>query len=98
MLPDVVRELHRQWQIGLIQGELERGKPVLPVGEVLTQQERHVGERELHELLASLPTPKRAAAGEDRVAHSYSNGGTHRAGLPPGGNTEGVAGVNCWRS
>jgi AcrR family transcriptional regulator len=53
--PDVVRELHRQWQIGLIEGELERDKPVLPVGEVLTLQERHVSERELHELLASLP-------------------------------------------
>ena len=38
--PDVVRELHRQWQIGLIEGELERDKPVLPVGDVLTQQER----------------------------------------------------------
>jgi hypothetical protein len=45
--PDVVRELHRQWQIGVIEGELERDKPVLPVGHVLTQQERHVREREL---------------------------------------------------
>jgi hypothetical protein len=64
--PDIVRELHRQWQIGLIEGELERDKPALPADEVLTQRERHVGERELHELLASLPaSPTRLSIARD---------------------------------
>jgi hypothetical protein len=72
--PDVVRELHRQWQLGLIEGELERDKPVLPVGEVLTQQERHVGERELHELLASLP------AGATRLSVARDLGADYETG------------------
>jgi AcrR family transcriptional regulator len=84
--PDVVRELHRQWQIGLIEGELERDKPVLPVGEVLTQQERHVSERELHDLLASLPAgPTRLSIARDLGADFETGSGSTRHLVELGG-------------
>jgi hypothetical protein len=84
--PDVVRELHRQWQIGLIEGELERDKPVLPVGEVLTLQERHVSERELHELLASLPaSPTRLSIARDLGADFETGSGSTRHLVELGG-------------
>jgi hypothetical protein len=84
--PDLVRELHRQWQIGLIEGELERDKPVLPAGEVLTQQERHVSERELHELLASLPTgPTRLSIARDLGADFETGSGPTRHLVELGG-------------
>lgn len=84
--PDVVRELHRQWQLGLIEGELERDKPVLPVGEVLTQQERHVTERELHDLLASLPaSPTRLSIARDLGADFETGSGSTRHLVELGG-------------
>ena len=84
--PDVVRELHRQWQIGLIEGELERDKPVLPVGEVLTQQERRVSERELHDLLASLPAaPTRLSIARDLGADFETGSGSTRHLVELGG-------------
>lgn len=84
--PDVVRELHRQWQIGLIEGELERDKPVLPVGEVLTQQERHVSERELHDLLASLPAgATRLSIARDLGADFETGSGSTRRLVELGG-------------
>ena len=84
--PDVVRELHRQWQIGLIEGELERDKPVLSVGEVLTQQERHVSERELHDLLASLPAgPTRLSIARDLGADFETGSGSTRHLVELGG-------------
>lgn len=84
--PDVVRELHRQWQIGLIEGELERDKPVLPVGEVLTQQERHVSERELHDLLASLPaSPTRLSIARDLGTDFETGSGSTRHVVELGG-------------
>jgi len=86
VLPDVVRELHRQWQIGLIEGELERDKPVLPVGEVLTQQERHVSERELHDLLASLPAgPTRLSIARDLGTDFETGSGSTRHLVELGG-------------
>ena len=84
--PDLVRELHRQWQIGLIEGELERDKPVLPVGELLTQQERHVSERELHDLLASLPAgPTRLSIARDLGADFETGSGSTRHLVELGG-------------
>jgi transcriptional regulator with XRE-family HTH domain len=84
--PDVVRELHRQWQLGLIEGELERDKPVLPVGEVLTQQERHVSQRELHDLLASLPAgPTRLSIARDLGADFETGSGSTRHLVELGG-------------
>jgi len=84
--PDVVRELHRQWQLGLIEGELERDKPVLPVGEVLTQQERHVSQRELHDLLASLPAgPTRLSIARDLGAGFETGSGSTRHLVELGG-------------
>jgi len=84
--PDLVRELHRQWQIGLIEGELERDKPVLPVGELLTQQERRVGERELHDLLASLPAgPTRLSIARDLGADFETGSGSTRHLVELGG-------------
>lgn len=84
--PDVVRELHRQWQIGLIEGELERDKSVLPVGQVLTQQERHVGERELDELLASLPAgPTRLSIARDLGTDFETGSGSTRHLVELGG-------------
>lgn len=84
--PDVVRELHRQWQIGLIEGELERDKPVLPAGQVLTQQERHVSERELHDLLASLPaSPTRLSIARDLGADFETGSGSTRHLIELGG-------------
>jgi AcrR family transcriptional regulator len=86
VLPDVVRELHRQWQLGLIEGELERDKPVLPVGEVLTQQERHVSDRELHDLLASLPAgPTRLSIARDLGADFETGSGSTRHLVELGG-------------
>jgi len=84
--PDVVRGLHRQWQLGLIEGELERDKPVLPVGEVLTQQERHVSQRELHDLLASLPAgPTRLSIARDLGADFETGSGSTRHLVELGG-------------
>jgi AcrR family transcriptional regulator len=74
VLPDVVRELHRQWQIGLIEGELERDKLVLPVGDVLTNRSDTSASASCMDLLASLP------AGPTRLSISRDRGG--RAGLP----------------
>jgi DNA-binding transcriptional MerR regulator len=86
VLPDLVRELHRQWQIGLIEGELERDKPVLSAGEVLTQQERHVNERELHALLASLPAgPTRLSIARDLGADFETGSGPTRHLVELGG-------------
>jgi hypothetical protein len=77
--PEVVRELHRQWQIGLIDGELEREKPVLPVDEVLAGRERNVSAPELRELLASLPVgPTRLSLARDLGDYSTGSGNTRR--------------------
>jgi len=52
--PDLVRELHREWQRGLIEGELERDKPVLPGGDFRKKRERHVKQAELAAMLGAL--------------------------------------------
>lgn len=53
--PDLVRELHREWQRGLIEGELERDTPVLPSGEMRQKRERIMKQPELAAMLASIP-------------------------------------------
>lgn len=53
--PDVVRQLHREWQLGLIQGELLRDVPAVPSTD--KAHERHVDETELAQLLSVLPAP-----------------------------------------
>lgn len=40
--PELVRELHREWQRGLIEGELERAAPVLASGQLRAMRERIV--------------------------------------------------------
>jgi hypothetical protein len=77
--PEVVRELHRQWQIGLIEGELERETPVLPVDEVLARRERYVSDRELRDLLASLPPgPTRLSVARNLGDYATGTGNTRR--------------------
>jgi hypothetical protein len=56
--PDLVRELHREWQRGLIEGELDRETPVLPAGELLRKRERHVTQADLEVMLAALDLGK----------------------------------------
>lgn len=56
--PEVVRELHREWQRGLIEGELDRETPTLPSGDVLRKRERHVKQAELEAMLAALELGK----------------------------------------
>ena len=53
--PDLVRELHREWQRGLIEGELDRDAPVLPAGEMREKRERVVTQSELESLLSTIP-------------------------------------------
>lgn len=53
--PELVRELHRQWQLGLIEGEMDpQDRPVLPAGAWRSQRERHVKQPELEALLREL--------------------------------------------
>ena len=53
--PEVVRELFREWQRGLVEGELEREKPILPAGPSRIKAERHVKQADLTAMLAALP-------------------------------------------
>jgi AcrR family transcriptional regulator len=52
--PELVRDLHREWQRGLIEGELERDTPVLPVGDHRMKRERNVKQPQLAGMLAGL--------------------------------------------
>lgn len=65
--PAVVRELHREWQRGLVEGELEREQPVLPAGQNRRARERVVDEPTLAALIAALPrnSPTRISAARD---------------------------------
>ncbi len=56
--PEVVRDLHREWQRGLIEGELDRQTPVLPAGELLRKRERYVKQPDLEAMLAGLELGK----------------------------------------
>ncbi|MGE0401270.1 MAG: MerR family transcriptional regulator [Kofleriaceae bacterium] len=56
--PEVVRELHREWQRGLIEGELDRDVPLLPAGELLRKRERHVKQTDLEAMFAALELGK----------------------------------------
>jgi hypothetical protein len=53
--PAVVRELHREWLVGLTEGELQRPEPLLPTDQERQARERHVTAAELARLLADLP-------------------------------------------
>lgn len=53
--PALVRELHREWQRGLVEGELEQPEPVLPAGSNRRARERFVDAAGLAALLAELP-------------------------------------------
>ena len=53
--PALVRELHREWQRGLVEGELAQPEPVLPAGTYRRARERHVDGAGLVALLAELP-------------------------------------------
>jgi hypothetical protein len=53
--PALVRELHREWQRGLVEGELEQLEPVLPAGSHRRARERFVDAAGLAALLAELP-------------------------------------------
>jgi AcrR family transcriptional regulator len=84
--PELVRELHRQWQTGLIDGELDREQPVLPMDDVLASQERHVSDRELRERLASLPSvPTRLSIARDLGADFATATGNTRRLIELGG-------------
>jgi hypothetical protein len=52
--PEVVRELHREWHLGLVAGELARKESVVLVDD-LNERERHVTREVLSRLLADLP-------------------------------------------
>lgn len=53
--PALVRELHREWQRGLVEGELAQPEPVLPAGAYRRARERFVDGAGLVALLAELP-------------------------------------------
>ena len=51
----LVRELHREWLVGLTEGELQRPEPLLPTDDQRRARERHVKADGLTRLLADLP-------------------------------------------
>lgn len=53
--PELARELHREWQRGLVEGELEREIPVLPAGDLRRKRERSIAEPDLAALRATIP-------------------------------------------
>jgi transcriptional regulator with XRE-family HTH domain len=53
--PALVRELHREWLVGLTEGELQRPEPLLPTDDQRRARERHVKADGLARLLADLP-------------------------------------------
>jgi hypothetical protein len=74
--PELVRELHREWQLGLIEGELERDIPVLPTGDLRIKRERIVKQPDLEAMLAALPlgTATRISVARN-LGMDYVNGG-----------------------
>jgi hypothetical protein len=85
--PDLVRELHREWQRGLIEGELEQEAPVLPAGEFRRKRERIVTQAELDALLANLPlgTNTRLSIARSLGLDDYIDGGEVRRLVEMGG-------------
>lgn len=75
--PDVVRELHREWQRGLIEGELDREEPVLPAGAIRKKLERRAQQHELAAMLNALPlgTNTRISVARSLREDEYINGG-----------------------
>jgi len=85
--PDLVRELHREWQRGLIEGELERDTPVLPSGEMRQKRERIVKQPDLAAMLASIPlgTNTRISIARSLGIDDYVDGGDLRRLVELGG-------------
>ncbi len=74
--PELVRELHREWQLGLIEGELEREVPVLPTGDLRIKRDRIVKQRDLEAMLAALPLGSATRISVARnLGMDYVNGG-----------------------
>jgi hypothetical protein len=58
--PEVVRELHHEWLVGLVEGEIDKlHAPALPRGELGQARERRVDVAELARLLGDLPMSSR---------------------------------------
>lgn len=85
--PDLVRELHREWQRGLIEGELDRDAPVLPAGEMRHKRERIVKRPELELLLAAIPlgTNTRISLARSLGTDEWIDGGEVRRLVELGG-------------
>lgn len=69
--PALVRELHREWQRGLVEGELEQPEPVLPAGTYRRARERFVDAAGLAALLAELPMGARTRISVARNLGDY---------------------------
>jgi hypothetical protein len=85
--PDLVRELHREWQRGLIEGELDRDAPVLPSGDMRQKRERMVKQPELVTMLESIPfgTQTRISIARSLGIDEYVEGGEVRRLVELGG-------------
>lgn len=82
-----MRELHREWQRGLIEGELDRDAPVLPAGEMRQKRERIVTPPELEALLAAIPlgTNTRISLARSLCTDEWIDGGEVRRLVELGG-------------
>jgi hypothetical protein len=75
--PELVRELHREWQRGLVEGELDREMPILPAGESIHKRERIVKQPDLEAMLAALALGKntRISVARSLGINDYINDG-----------------------
>jgi hypothetical protein len=69
--PATVRELHREWQLGLMEGELQHRKPVVPVDDYRRERERFVSAAAFAGLLADLPLGQRTRISVARNLGEY---------------------------
>jgi hypothetical protein len=84
--PDVVRKLHHEWLVGLVEGELSSPRHALPVDDSRRLRERHLPAGGLAELLANLPlgTRTRISVARD-LGDFYAESGEARNVVELGG-------------
>ena len=84
--PDVVRKLHHEWLVGLVEGELSSRTHALPVDDARRLRERHVPAAGLAELLTSLPVGTRTRISVARdLGDFYAETGEARSVVELGG-------------
>jgi hypothetical protein len=84
--PDVVRKLHHEWLVGLVEGELANAHHALPMDDARRLRERHMPAGGLAELLASLPVGTRTRISVARdLGDFYAETGEARSVVELGG-------------